>query len=201
MHENVEFKTKVEATWSSKVTLSSGLITNVVWNCFAKNLILKGRNAGIYVVAQWVKNTTSTHEDADLIPALGQWVKYSALQLSVGHRCSTYLVLLWLWQGPAAAALICPLAWELPYAVGASIKSKYHPLHVKRNYKITAALGHNPNIAIIVRVFFLMAALIMRNLNYMPKGGITTHQIEKSDNIKCWLEWAIIRTWHKMGRE
>ena len=34
------------------------------------------------------------------------------------------LVLLWMWRKPAAAALIQPLAWELPYAAGAAIKRK-----------------------------------------------------------------------------
>ena len=31
-------------------------------------------------------------------------------------------MLLWLWRRPASAALIPPLAWEPPYAVGASLK-------------------------------------------------------------------------------
>ena len=31
-------------------------------------------------------------------------------------------VLLWLWYRLAAAALIWPLAWELPYATGAALK-------------------------------------------------------------------------------
>ena len=33
-------------------------------------------------------------------------------------------MLLPLWWRPAAVALIGPLAWELPYAVGAALKSK-----------------------------------------------------------------------------
>ena len=32
--------------------------------------------------------------------------------------------LLWLWYRQAAAALIEPLAWELPYALGAALKKK-----------------------------------------------------------------------------
>ena len=31
-------------------------------------------------------------------------------------------MLLWLWRRLVATALICPLAWELPYAMGAALK-------------------------------------------------------------------------------
>ena len=40
----------------------------------------------------------------------------------VGRRCSSYLV--WLWCRAAPAALIRPLAWELPYAVLKKQKEK-----------------------------------------------------------------------------
>ena len=59
-------------------------------------------------LAQRIKNPTSIHEDAGLIPVLAQWVKD--------------LVLPWLWRRPAAEALIRPLAGELPYATGMARK-------------------------------------------------------------------------------
>ena len=40
----------------------------------------------------------------------------------VGHRCGSDLAWLWLWL--AAAALIQPLAWEPPYAMGVALKKK-----------------------------------------------------------------------------
>ena len=40
----------------------------------------------------------------------------------LGYKYNSDPALLWLWCRPAAAALIRPLAWELPYAVGAALK-------------------------------------------------------------------------------
>ena len=44
------------------------------------------------------------------IPGLAEWVKDPAL--------------LWLWHRPAATVPSGPLAWELPYAADAALKSK-----------------------------------------------------------------------------
>ena len=78
-------------------------------------------------MAQRVKNPTSIHEDMRWIPGLAQWVKGSSIAESccgVGHRCSSDLVLLWMWCRPAAATPIQSLGWELPYATGAAIKRR-----------------------------------------------------------------------------
>ena len=37
--------------------------------------IIKISLIGVLVVAEWVKNLTSIHEDVDLIPSLAQWLK------------------------------------------------------------------------------------------------------------------------------
>ena len=45
------------------------------------------------------------------------------MSCGVGFRHGLDLPLLWLWYRPAAVALIRPLAWEPPYAMGAALKS------------------------------------------------------------------------------
>ena len=67
---------------------------------------------------------TSIHEDLSSIPGLAQWVNGSGIAVScgIGQRCSSDPAWLWLW--PTTAAPIQPLAWELPYAVGAGLKKK-----------------------------------------------------------------------------
>ena len=75
-------------------------------------------------MAQWLRNPTRNHEVSGLIPGLAPWVKDP--------------VLLWLWCRPSARALIRPLAWEPPYAVGAALeKAKKRPKKKKKNWSFT----------------------------------------------------------------
>ena len=45
-----------------------------------------------------------------------------AVSCGVGRKCGLDPEWLWLWRGLTATALIRPLAWEPPYAVGAALK-------------------------------------------------------------------------------
>ena len=46
------------------------------------------------------------------------------MSCAVGHRCGSDSQFPWLWHRSAAAVLIQPLAWELPYASGVALKNK-----------------------------------------------------------------------------
>ena len=59
----------------------------------------------------------------------------------VGYRCGLDLALLWLWRRPAAVALIRPLAWESPYAAGATLK---RTKKTKRGVPVVAQWLTNP---------------------------------------------------------
>ena len=46
------------------------------------------------------------------------------MSCGVGHRRGSDLTWLWLWYRLVASAAIRPLAWELPCAAGAALKSQ-----------------------------------------------------------------------------
>ena len=91
-------------------------------------------------------NLTSIHEDAGSIPNLAQGVEVSdvAMSCGVGQKHGSDLV--WLWYRPTTIALIQPLAWEPPYAVGVALKRQEKKKKKKkattRNKKITNDKAH-----------------------------------------------------------
>ena len=46
------------------------------------------------------------------------------MSCGVGHRRGSDLALLWMWHRLAAPALILPLAWGPPHAVGVALKKQ-----------------------------------------------------------------------------
>ena len=79
-------------------------------------------------------NPTSIHEDVGLIPGLAQGSSV-AVSCGVDGKCSLDPTFLWLWHKLAAVAPIQPLAWELPYAAGAALKSEKKKKKKKKKEK------------------------------------------------------------------
>ena len=61
-----------------------------------------------------------------------------------GRRHGLDPMLLWLWCRLATAALIGPLAWELPYAAGATQKSKTIKIKIKFYMRLEWQILHKP---------------------------------------------------------
>ena len=72
-------------------------------------------------------SSTRSHEVVGLIPGLAWWVGDPALpRAGCGSwtRLGSGVAVAWIWCRPAAVALIGPLAWEPPCAVGAALKRR-----------------------------------------------------------------------------
>ena len=82
-----------------------------------------------------------------LIPSLAQWVKVSSVAMSCGVVCrhGSDLVLLWLWHRPEAIALIIPLAWGPPYAMGVALKGQ----KTKKKEKEKDVISHSIDLEIL----------------------------------------------------
>ena len=99
-------------------------------------------------------------------------------------------MLLWLWLWPEAVAPIQPLAWELPYAAGAVLKSEKKKIIFYLNDRITYL------------IFFLQPSVLCFSLNisvlsvlpspaiYGPHGKpqpLTMHEIPRQDRLSISL--------------
>ena len=132
-------------------------------------------------------NLRSTHEDVSSISDRVQWARDQCChKLWCSPRRSSDPKLQWLWCGWAAVAPIRPLAWELPYATGAALKSKKkkQKQKTKKNLKLNgnimitnlrlvlklwSSTQHYPYIYFFPRGFFKPVVIILRIEKYLPE--------------------------------
>ena len=62
------------------------------------------------------------------------------MSCGVGRRRSLDPALLWLWCKLAATALIRPLAWESPYAMGVALEKTKRPKKKKKEFSLETAI-------------------------------------------------------------
>ena len=69
------------------------------------------------------------------------------MNYGVGCKHVSDLAWLWLWHRPAAASLLHPLAWELPYASGMTPKRKKRKKKIEgiELYKVLLFVSHHSN--------------------------------------------------------
>ena len=114
------------------------------------------------------------------------------MSYGVGCRCSSDPELLWLWCGPAAAAPIRHLAWELPYATSAALKRHPPPQKKKVLFRFYPPLW--------IKQLDIPASLqilkdIPRKVNPLPFHRVTAHSPRGSEALQMKtleLSWKVL---------
>ena len=99
-----------------------GGLTLLNLQTYYKNTVIKTRSS--YRVAAEIIQLGTMRLYVQSLALLSRLRSGISMSCGVGHRGSSDPVLLWLWCGQAATALIGPLAWEPPYAAGAALKKQ-----------------------------------------------------------------------------
>ena len=85
------------------------------------------------------------------------------MSCSVGHRCGLDLALLWLWCRLPAAALIRPLAWELPFAACVALKKRINTL-IKYGYIIYCPSPHKFYKSYLIVEAKILTSIVILNM-------------------------------------
>ena len=98
------------------------------------------------------------------------------MSCGVGHRFSLDLAWLWLWQRPAAAALIVPLAGELPCVASAALKKRKKK---KKSNSLWQPSFSSFNKKIRIKVVYFRKSKSLRDwVNYpRVKGKLDTSEV------------------------
>ena len=120
------------------------------------------------------------------------------MSCGIGRRCNLAPVLLWLWHGPVASALILPLAWEPPYTVGAALKKKKtkkkRGIYVSRKRNFIHNKSYSLSIQCVPATEKSMGRRwwdIRKTLGNAQEGGVQTE--EKRQRQSYYAEWQMFQ--------
>ena len=117
------------------------------------------------------------------------------MSCGVGYRCGSDPALLWLWYRLAAAALIRPLAWEPPHAMGAALKRRGKKKKGKKFTSVSVLHSEQTSTLKIVQIqrvpitqpFSLFRVSRASLLEAMRKNIKTTKKEAMRDMLEPWI--------------
>ena len=93
------------------------------------------------------------------------------MSCGVSRRCGLDPAWLWLWCRPAAAALIQPVAWELPHAVSEALKTKNKKQQLTEGTQFVFGLSSFPKNSYVIWV----------------KSSFSNLEVERKTHFLDWL--------------